>query len=115
MKGPFGTLGVTKGPFGASGATPLANQPTASGVFPDARAGRKMVAGASARGHLVVPRVLAIFELASLSVAKVPLATWVRTSRPAGFCSKGTLRNVERRKFASSNFGDNNKTSGGNA
>src|SRR6266498_1923409 len=75
MKGPFGTLGVTKGPFGASGAAPLANQPTASGVFPDARAGRKMVAGASARGHLVVPRVLAIFESASMTVLKVPLAT----------------------------------------
>src|SRR6266498_4227919 len=86
MKGPFGTLGVTKGPFGASGATPLANQPTASGVFPDARAGRKMVAGASARGHLVVPRVLAIFELASPDVLKGTLATGTRR--------EGALRDV---------------------
>ena len=43
--------------------------PTASGVFSDARAGRKMVAGASARSHLVVPGVLAIFESGTVAAA----------------------------------------------
>src|SRR6266498_3550747 len=93
------TIGVRRGPVGcAEGVLPHAgcdegvlhhthcdegvlqhrappNKPTASGVFSDARAGRKMVAGASTRGHLVVPGVLAIFESASLSVLKVPLAS----------------------------------------
>ncbi len=133
------TIGVRRGPVGCDeGALPhagcdegplqhthcdkgalqhraLPNKPTASGVFPDARAGRKMVAGASARGHLVVPRVLAIFESASLSVAKVPLATWVRTSRPAGVCREGALRDVERRKGAPRDVGAHHETSGGGA
>src|SRR6266496_3459311 len=59
-----------------------------------------MVAGASARGDLVVPGVLAIFESASFNVAKGTLAT----SPPDGHVARGTFGtfSVARGTFATS-------------